>query len=186
MSRIPAADTSKLGKREKDALAFSEQILGFTSNDSLVMARNPALMHAFAELVRVVYGPGKVDPGLKRLVGLLTSTSAGCNYCMGHTAHLGLQHGVGEEKLEAAWQFEQSALFSEAERAALRVAMLAGQSPNGVTDEDFAALRDYYDEDEQLEIVAVIAMFGFLNRWNSTLATELETAPEETLATLRK
>ncbi|MEL7028460.1 MAG: hypothetical protein AAGL49_04450 [Pseudomonadota bacterium] len=28
-----------------------------------------------------------------------------------------------------------------------------------------------------VEIVSVIAMFGFLNRWNSTLATELEAAP---------
>jgi len=32
-------------------------------------------------------------------------------------------------------------------------------------------------EDSRIEIVAVISMFGFLNRWNSTLATQIEAEP---------
>jgi len=28
-----------------------------------------------------------------------------------------------------------------------------------------------------VEIIAVIAFYGFLNRWNDSLATELETSP---------
>ena len=57
----------------------------------------------------------------------------------------------------------------------------AGQTPNGVSDEMFADLGEHFDVGEQLEIVAVIAMFGFLNRWNSTLATDLEALPLSTL-----
>ena len=160
--------------------------MGFVSNDALVMARNPRLMQAFGSLVAAVYAPGKVEDGLKRLIGLLTSTSAGCQYCMGHTAHTSLGHGVSAGKLAAVWDFERSDLYTEAERAALRVALLAGQTPNNVTDQAFAALGDHYDEDAQLEIVAVIAMFGFLNRWNSTLATELESLPMTTLHAARQ
>ena len=59
--------------------------------------------------------------------------------------------------------------------------MHAGQTPNGVTDEMYEDFGKHFDEDAQLEIVAVIAMFGFLNRWNATLNTELEVAPKAVL-----
>ena len=150
-------------------------------NDALIMARNPALADAFGNLVGAVYAPGRVDPGLKRLVGLVTSAAAGCRYCMGHTTFASQQHGVDEHKLAAVWEFEHSALFTEPERAALRIALLAGQTPNGVTDESWAELAAHYESDAQLEIVAVISMFGFLNRWNSTLATDLEALPGSAL-----
>ena len=35
----------------------------------------------------------------------------------------------------------------------------------------------HFSDDEIVEIVAVIAMFGWLNRWNDTMATELEAPP---------
>ena len=41
-------------------------------------------------------------------------------------------------------------------------------------DADFADLRKYFTDYQIVEIVAVISMFGFLNRWNDTMATTLE------------
>jgi alkylhydroperoxidase family enzyme len=67
--------------------------------------------------------------------------------------------------------------LSDAERAALGLAFAAGQVPNAATDAHFEALRAHYDEREIVEIVAVISVFGFLNRWNDTMATTLESAP---------
>ena len=66
------------------------------------------------------------------------------------------------------------ARFSEAERAALRLAFHAGQHPNGVTDTDIEDCRAYFSEDQITAIVAVCALCGFLNRWNDTMATTLE------------
>ena len=37
----------------------------------------------------------------------------------------------------------------------------------------------YFSDDEIVEIMAVICMFGFLNRWNDTMASGLEAAPQE-------
>ena len=104
---------------------------------------------------------------------------------MGHTAFASGRHGVDDAKIEAVWSFERSDLFSDAEKAALRVALHAGQVPNGVTDTMFDELSVHYDEDARLEIVSVIALFGFLNRWNSTLQTELEALPGNALAKAR-
>ena len=79
----------------------------------------------------------------------------------------------------AVWNYQTSPLFTAAERAALDVAVAAGCVPNAVTDEMFMKLRKHWGDDQVVEIVGVIAMFGFLNRWNDTFATPLEDEPLE-------
>ena len=76
--------------------------------------------------------------------------------------------------MAAVWEFRTSPLYSEGERAALDVAIAAGGAPNGVTDEMFGTLKKHWNENQIVEIVGVIAMFGFLNRWNDTMASPLE------------
>lgn len=186
MARLRPLEPNELPQTEREAVKRAQESMGFLANDALTMARNPAIMHAFAGLAGAIYAPGRVDSGLKRLIGLITSSAAGCRYCMGHTAFVSQRHGVDEAKLAAVWQFETSDHFTTAERAALRVALHAGQSPAAVTDAMYDELAAHYDDDEQLEIVAVIAMFGFLNRWNSTLATDLEAQPAAALERSRK
>ena len=185
MSRITSLALDDLPATQREAVRRATEAMGFLPNDALVMARNPALLAALGALVGAVYAPGRVDDGLKRLVGLVSSAAAGCEYCTGHTAFTSRRHGVDAEKLAAVWEFEQSELFSAAEKAALRVAFLAGQTPNAVTDDEFAGLAAHFDEEQQLEIVAVIAMFGFLNRWNATIATDLEELPKAALSALQ-
>jgi alkylhydroperoxidase family enzyme len=116
---------------------------------------------------------------LRNLVSQMASRASGCGYCMAHTAHTAGRVGVPDPKEDALWEYETSPLFSAAERAALRVAQGAAQAPNAVTDEDFAELKRYYSEEQIVDIVAVIALFGFLNRFNDTMATQLESSPLE-------
>ncbi|NRA31390.1 MAG: carboxymuconolactone decarboxylase family protein [Parvularculaceae bacterium] len=118
---------------------------------------------------------------MKRLIGEAASKAAGCFYCSAHAAHGAKTQGVSEEKIEAVWTFQASPLFNEAERAAINVAMKGGVTPNETTDDDIAALRSHYSDAEVAEIIGVIAMFGFLNRWNSTLDTQLEPEPAESV-----
>ncbi|MCH9695988.1 MAG: carboxymuconolactone decarboxylase family protein [Gammaproteobacteria bacterium] len=186
MSRLQPLEIDELTAAQRRELDRAEELLGFVPNDALIIARSPALMSALGALVAAVYAPGKVDPGLKRLLGLMTSSAAGCEYCVAHTAFTSQRHGVDPAKLSAIWDFETSDEFSVAEKQALRIALHAGQSPNGVSDEMFAALGKYFDADAQVEIVAVIAMFGFLNRWNSTLATDVEARPADAAELIRR
>lgn len=178
MPRIEPLKPSELPPEAQSVLQYAEQTMGFVANDVLTMARWPELLGAMQPIVGVIYGPGQIDDGLKRLIAMMVSAAAGCRYCQAHTAHGAAQiPGVAAEKVAALWEFETSPLFDERERAALVVALGAGQHPNGVTDEQFATLRVYFGEREILEIVGVIALFGFLNRWNDTLATSLENVP---------
>jgi len=177
MSRLDPIAREDLPEDTRTLLEFGEEMMGFTPNDALIMGRNPALFKATTALVGAVYGQGTLDPGLKRLIGYINSTASGCTYCQAHTAHGAHNAGIDRAKIDAAWEYETSDLFTDAERAALRVAQGAGVTPNAVTDAEFADLKTYYSDDEIVEIVSVIAMFGFLNRWNATLATEIEQTP---------
>ena len=53
-----------------------------------------------------------------------------------------------------------------------------------MSEEDLAALKEHFSDRQVVEIVAVLSLYGFLNRWNSTLQTELEAPPANFLASL--
>jgi len=151
--------------------------MGFVPNSLPTMAHRPEILSAFATLAGAVLGPGTVDLGLKQLVALMASTAAGCRYCQAHTASTAARRGVDLAKIESLYDFETSALFNDAERAALRLARDAALVPNCTTPAHFAELKRYYSEPDIVEIVAVVSLFGWLNRWNDTMATELEEEP---------
>ena len=154
--------------------------LGFTPNSVLTMQRKPKLVQAFAQLNAAVMDPaGEVDLGLRRLIGHLASKASGCLYCQAHTLLGAKNFGVSDEKLAAVWTYASSPLYSPAERAALDFALAAGSQPNAVTDESFAELQRYWSDSQIVEILGVVAMFGFLNRWNDSMATPLEPVPNQ-------
>lgn len=157
---------------------------GFTANSMLTLARRPEIARAVLGLIRaVVRNPdGKVDPELRWMVAHITSRANGCTYCSAHTFKNGADNGVPEDKLAVIWNFETSPIFSDAERAALRIAVTGGQCPSYASKEDMAELRKHFTEEQVVEICAVIALFGFNNRWNALMATELEPSVEQFLA----
>ncbi|HEY7457870.1 MAG TPA: carboxymuconolactone decarboxylase family protein [Xanthobacteraceae bacterium] len=164
----------------KDAFETYRKSLGFIPNSVLIMQRKPKMVQALAQLTASIWEPnGKVDRGLKRLIAHVASRTAGCQYCMARTAGGALHFGVDEAKVAAVWDYQTSPLYSPAERAALDLAVAAGTVPNSATDEMFTELKKYWTEEQIVEIVGVIAVFGFLNRWNDTMATPLEDEPIE-------
>ena len=92
-------------------------------------------------------------------------------------ANLSGIYKASDKKIAAVWEFETSDLFSDAERAALRLALHASLLPNEASEDDFEALKRHFDEGQIVEIVATVALFGYLNRWNDTMATDLEAHP---------
>ena len=154
-----------------------DDTLSFVPNSLFTMARRPEILRAFSELITQIWRTGTVPAGLKPLVAIVASVAAGCRYCQAHEALDAKLRGVPEEKIAAIRDFEASPLYSAAERAALRFARDAALVPNEVTPASFEELRRHWDEGQIVEILAVVGLFGFLNRWNDSMATDLEDAP---------
>jgi alkylhydroperoxidase family enzyme len=96
---------------------------------------------------------------------------------MAHNAGGSLRSGIKDEKLAAVWEYRTSPLFTEAERVALEFSIAAASQPNDVSDELFVRMKQHWSEGEIVEITALVAYFGFMNRFNDTMATPLEEEP---------
>ena len=154
-----------------------EASMGFVPTSMLTMAHWPELVQSFGGFAGGIVDGGELEGGLKRLIAFVVSNAAGCRYCQAHTSHSAEVNGVSSDKIQAAFEFETSPLFTDAEKSALRVALHAGMVPNAVEPEHMDALRGHYSDKQCVEVVAVISLFGFLNRWNDTMATTLEDKP---------
>lgn len=159
----------------RELATFFNETLGFCPNSVLTMQRRPAIAKAFIRLNKAVMAnEGRVTAEQKRLIGYLTSANTGCNYCQAHTILAAERYGGSQERLAAIWQFRDSPLFSAAEKAAFEFALAASSVPNAVDQNIQDAMQQHWDEGEIVEILGVIALFGYLNRWNDSMATTLE------------
>jgi len=159
----------------RELAKFFNETLGFCPNSILTMQRRPAIAKAFISLnTAVMENHGRVTSTLKRLIGAVASRAAGCNYCQAHTIRAAERYGAEREQLAHVWEYQTHPAFSAAERVALDFAIAAATIPNGVDDSISASLHEFWDEGEIVEILGVIALFGFLNRWNDSMATTLE------------
>ena len=175
MPHLPPVPLSEVQDEEiRERFEHYRRTRGFTPNSIMTMVRRPAIVRAFMALNQAVLYEGTVPHETKMLVSLASSYAAGCLYCQSHMANLSSIYQASDAKIAALWNFEESALFSPAERAAIRLALKAGKQPNEATQADFDALKEHYNDGQIVEIVASIALFGYLNRWNDTMATELE------------
>lgn len=160
--------------------ATFERILGVVPNSLLTMQRRPRIVAGFEALTEAIMDPaGSVDPGLKRLAAHMASRAAGCQYCQAHSLVAAGMSGVSDDKIAAIWEFRTSPFFDDTERVVLEFALAAGAVPNAVTDDHMARLREHWTDDEIVEILAAICLYAFLNRWNDTLATDLEAGPRD-------
>jgi uncharacterized peroxidase-related enzyme len=157
-------------------ITLYEETLGFCPNSVLTMSHRPEIAKAFVALNKAVMeNHGRVTSSLKRLIGYISSHAAGCRYCQAHTIRAAERYGAETDQLENIWLFDTHSAFSAAERSALNFARAASLIPNAVDDAIADELRAHWSEGEIVEIAGVVALFGYLNRWNDSIGTTIET-----------
>jgi uncharacterized peroxidase-related enzyme len=155
---------------------FFNETLGFPPNSVLTMQRRPEIAKAFINLNKAVMtNAGRVTSEQKRLIGYIASLTAGCRYCQAHTALAAERYGASDARLASIWDYERSVLFTPAEKAAFAFAQAAASVPNAVDEAIGAELKKHWSDDEIVEILGVVSLFGYLNRWNDSMATAIET-----------
>jgi len=159
----------------KELVKFFNETLGFCPNSVLTMQKNPALAKAFINLnMAVMENHGALTSEFKRLIAFVSSNTSGCRYCQAHTIRAAERYGASKERLENIWNFEQSDCFSDQEKVALKFTREASKVPVATTQELEEELKQHWSENDIIEIMSVIALFGYLNRWNDVMGTSLE------------
>ena len=152
--------------------------MGYLPNAYLSMAERPALLSAFSGLAASIFQSEGIDIQTKQLIALASSLASGCKYCQAHTSHGAERAGVENEKIVDILNYVESTKYSDKEKAILDLSFAAGKTPNQSAQRHFDNLHKHFSKKEITDIVSVIALFGFLNRWNDTMGTVLEDVPE--------
>ena len=162
------AETKKLAD-------FYNETLGFCPNSVLTMQRRPEISKAFINLNKAVMANhGRVTSALKRMIAWVSSNATECRYCQAHAIRAAERYGAEQEQLDNIWEYRTHAAFSEAERIALDFSLAASSVPNMVDENIKKRLYEYWNEGEVVEMLGVIALFGYLNRWNDSMGTSIE------------
>ncbi|MGB0185716.1 MAG: carboxymuconolactone decarboxylase family protein [Flavobacteriaceae bacterium] len=159
----------------KSLAKFFNETLGFCPNSVLTMQHRPAISKAFINLNKAVMAnEGRVTSALKRMIAWVSSNATGCRYCQAHAIRAAERYGANDEQLDNIWEYKTHAAFSEAERVALDFSLAASMVPNAVNDALKKRLYTYWNEGEIVEMLGVISLFGYLNRWNDSMGTSIE------------
>ncbi len=159
----------------KELAEFFNETLGFCPNSVLTMQRRPAISKAFINLNKAVMAnEGRVTSAEKRLIAWVSSNATGCRYCQAHAIRAAERYGAEQAQLDNVWEYKTHPAFSAAERAALDFSLAASMVPNAVDANIKTALYAHWNEGEIVEMLGVISLFGYLNRWNDSMGTILE------------
>lgn len=132
----------------------------------------PEMMGIFQDLVEMVMiSPNNLSRQLRSELFTMASVAGGCQHCQAHGAYTLHMMGVDPDRIRDIWTFEQSAEFTDAEKAALRLARDGATIPNMVEPKHFTDLRTHYSDRQIVEMLSVISLAGWYNRWNNSIAT---------------
>lgn len=132
----------------------------------------PEMMEIFQPLVELVMvSPNNLSRQLRSELFTMASVAGGCQHCQAHGAYTLHMMGVEADRIRDIWTFEQSSEFSEPDKLALRLARDGASVPNLVEPGHFVDLRKHYSDRQIVEMLAVISLAGWYNRWNNSIAT---------------
>jgi alkylhydroperoxidase family enzyme len=152
--------------------------VGYRPNALFTMARRPGLVEAVLGMVQVLLrSPGELPDGYRYLIATQSSRAAGSYYSAAHVAHAAHAAGIELEKVEQLASYGTSPLFDEAERAALDLATAGSGGSGANVASAFAAAQSHFSREALIEIVGIIALFGWFNRWNTMMGSDLESEP---------
>lgn len=129
-----------------------------------VLGRRPEILRAFGGLDAATRFHGLLPQSLKEALRRATAGEVGCAYCAS------LEHGAPPRDLD------------ERESVAVAFAQLVAADPAGITDSQFAVLREHFTEDEIVEIVAFVCLVGVAGQMFGAVMGLEAAEPEEAAA----
>lgn len=178
MTRIPIQDEESADELTREFWAGCETLLGRVPTSMRLYARLPRIamwMMPFITTLQREGAGGRLDGRTKEIAILKTSMVNSCAYCIGHNTVLAQSFGMTLEQIEALGDgYESSDLLDRREKAVVRWAEAVTLNTAARDVDAFDALKEWFDDDEILELTWVTAMFNMINRIHDTLHLEIE------------
>ncbi|OJT26015.1 alkylhydroperoxidase [Archangium sp. Cb G35] len=106
-----------------------------------------------------------LEPSLRELVKIRSSQLNGCAFCIHMHTRDARAHGETEERIYLLDGWRESPLYTDRERAALGwTEALTLVSQTHAPDEDYAALKAHFTEEEIVKLTLMIGVINIANR----------------------
>ena len=134
-----------------------------------IWAHQPKMMSGMGKFQQAVRRGKTVDERLKYLVELKGAQMIGCEFCVDLGSQICRNSGFSDDELMALPRYRQSELFTEREKLALDYTVAVMRTPVEVSDELFARMKDYFTEEQLVEITALLTVVN-LDRFSAAFA----------------
>jgi len=145
------------------------QAFGHMPSFFATMARVPDALEHFMPLYGAVINKGTVESKFKELAYLKTAQINGCEYCFKAHSASGKKNGVTDEQLKTLNFFGRSPAFDAKEKATLLYAERVTRGASGIREGAIQELKQYYTDDQIVELTLAICVANFTNRFNDAL-----------------
>ena len=167
MARIPLP--TQADEPEAFALIHAKRSHAPNAEIFRAIAICPEILEAFipmADAIRKGYG---IDPKLREMAIVMTCQTMGTSYEHNPHWNRAIKEGVPKEKMLALWDFEKSDLFSDLEKAVLRLARDATRAPAQVSPEIWNAVHSKLGSQQSLALLFNIGWYNMTGRLTGPL-----------------
>ena len=166
MAIIPSLEKNQVEEIAKEVYERFEKQTGKVPEWVKVMAHNPKILKEFTELFKVIMGEGKIEPLLKWKIAFVISNSLKCPFCVDVTIKMLKSLGATDQVVE---KVEKGEIENEDEKELLALVKEVTLKAHVCTPELLTELKKDFSEKEIIEIVSIIGLFNYINRFNNTL-----------------
>lgn len=168
MVRLPPVDPESIqDERVRKGFEDMERRMGEVTENLRILAHKPLYVELIHSVSSTIDAPTEIDPALKQLVELKTARLTGCEYSIDLLEGCLLKKGLGEAKLRELDFYEESTLFDDREKIALKFA--ERMVLDAVDDTLFHETRRTFSIGEMLELVMTVSLESFYCLVNRTL-----------------
>jgi len=174
MARVSYIDENQTSNPEIIE-AFDRMIKkrGKLTNIYKALAHKPGILKTIGPFVAAVQKPDELDPKLKERIILRVSRINRSAYCCHAHEQISAKMGFTRYEIDEM-NNPQTAIISDAEKAALSYAEALTVNPGSIPDIVYQNLEKYYSESQIVEITALAALYNMINRFNEALKLDPE------------
>jgi len=132
-----------------------------------VMAHRPQILKEFVELFGAIMGKGEIEQVLKWKIAYTVSQTLRCPFCIDVSKKMMKKFGATDEIIENVEKMEELSSDEKEMLDLIKDVTLDGHLDNP---ELFSRLKEKFTEAQIVEIISVMGLFNYINRFNNTLA----------------
>lgn len=163
MALISSLEKNQIEEIAKGVYEKFEKDTGKAPEWVRVMSHRAEILKEFTELFKVIMGAGKIEPDLKWKIALVVSRTLKCPFCVDVTEKMLKKMGAGEETIK---EIEELAGGEKEILELVKDITLDGHLDQP---ELFEKLKEKFNEAQIVEIISVMCLFNYINRFNNTL-----------------